>query len=874
MVEHSDHTVTMKPNSRANFAPLQGSKFEEAFYLTLRRDQEAGKKKYLKQKYRGVRSDSQARKKRQRQEKKKNKRLAKGKQLKSKDIIDKTHDQFALTWGMMMGVQMSVGRQFEFSAKASSKSMNVDGKDSQNNKDSSTKVEGGNGNANEESPSHPKGLETKVSSTGSIDSHSSATSLSRKRNNSMQQAKELSMHMGVSAAVDEQTGELVTTPSMNEIRRQSQYSKHKTNGADLTAFTKAGGGAADTDTVSTTAVSTSTTATADSGDAVADKGSNKSTRRRPSNLRGDMDMFADSLKVTDFMAVDKYIFPLSIKGKERVCGLIATLVVATRRECCSHRVGLFFQILFLDCCFFPLLFTSCTCCISCTSFPISTGMSSHFKFKDYAPLAFRNLRNFWNLDKYEYLYSICNPDTNFINFISNSKSGMYFFYSQDRKYMIKTLKEDECKFLRRILPHYVRHMTKYPNSLINRYYGLHRVKMPHLRRKIHFVVMNNIFLTPKPIHTKYDLKGATYSGRYVKMTKITKKSQHGQDIVRKDLNFHGYTSDKKPGSNKIKDQPDPNCRQWLKIGDPKRKMILADQIAADSVFLARMKIMDYSLLVGVHGRDPVKVPGYIPPKLSDEEEEEEDSEDEEDGEEGEEREEGDDMERKEMEYNYRSDDEEDDVDSYDGSELDASHNTSLNTSLGTLQEEEEEFKSDRELEQDLNLVDTVEDLKIQHHHLREQSSGYGDEPTSTLPAAYRKGGMPLVQSESVLDEREEVEEDSSDASSGASGASGGEGEGKDEKDTEKDTETPNAFIPLSLFEREDGGFWGMNPDGTPNNEIYYLGIIDILQQYNMVKFGENKFKSWFTSAGSSKISALPPKKYARRFIEYCTDSIK
>ena len=28
-MEHSDHTVTLKPNSRANFAPLQGSKFEE-----------------------------------------------------------------------------------------------------------------------------------------------------------------------------------------------------------------------------------------------------------------------------------------------------------------------------------------------------------------------------------------------------------------------------------------------------------------------------------------------------------------------------------------------------------------------------------------------------------------------------------------------------------------------------------------------------------------------------------------------------------------------------------------------------------------------------------------------------------------------------
>ena len=81
-------------------------------------------------------------------------------------------------------------------------------------------------------------------------------------------------------------------------------------------------------------------------------------------------------------------------------------------------------------------------------------------------------------------------------------------------------------------------------------------------------------------------------------------------------------------------------------------------------------------------------------------------------------------------------------------------------------------------------------------------------------------------------------------------------------------------VPLSVFQRDDGGFWGMNDDGTPNNEIYYVGIIDILQQYNMIKFTENKWKSWFSSAGSKKISALPPKQYARRFIEFITGSIK
>ena len=67
-------------------------------------------------------------------------------------------------------------------------------------------------------------------------------------------------------------------------------------------------------------------------------------------------------------------------------------------------------------------------------------------------------------------------------------------------------------------------------------------------------------------------------------------------------------------------------------------------------------------------------------------------------------------------------------------------------------------------------------------------------------------------------------------------------------------------IPLSIFQRDDGGFWGMNADGTPNNEIYYVGIIYILQQYNTIKYGENLYKSWFTSSGSSKISALPPKR--------------
>ena len=84
----------------------------------------------------------------------------------------------------------------------------------------------------------------------------------------------------------------------------------------------------------------------------------------------------------------------------------------------------------------------------------------------------------------------------------------------------------------------------------------------------------------------------------------------------------------------------------------------------------------------------------------------------------------------------------------------------------------------------------------------------------------------------------------------------------------------NESLPLSVFQRDHGGFEGRNADGSVNNEIYYVGIIDILQQYNVRKFGENKLKSWFTNQGTKKISAVPPKRYAKRFIDFIVKSIK
>ena len=88
---------------------------------------------------------------------------------------------------------------------------------------------------------------------------------------------------------------------------------------------------------------------------------------------------------------------------------------------------------------------------------------------------------------------------------SPGKSGSFFYFSADYRFIIKTIHHDEHKLLRKILPKYHEHLVLNPQTLINRIYGLHRVKLPR-GRKIHFVVMANIFPPNKDIHETFDLK--------------------------------------------------------------------------------------------------------------------------------------------------------------------------------------------------------------------------------------------------------------------------------------------------------------------------------------------------------------------------------
>uniref|UniRef100_M8CIE8 1-phosphatidylinositol-4-phosphate 5-kinase n=1 Tax=Aegilops tauschii TaxID=37682 RepID=M8CIE8_AEGTA len=164
-----------------------------------------------------------------------------------------------------------------------------------------------------------------------------------------------------------------------------------------------------------------------------------------------------------------------------------------------------------------------------------------FKWKDYCPMVFRNLREMFKIDTTDYMISICGSDA-LRELSSPGKSGSIFFLSQDDRFMIKlfgNLKQ--------------------------------RVK-PSSGRKFRFVVMGNMFYTELRVHRRFDLKGSSL-GRSNEKIEIDVNTTF-KDL---DLNYSFYL-------------------------EPSWRDALLKQIGTDSEFLRNQGIMDYSLLLGLHYR--------------------------------------------------------------------------------------------------------------------------------------------------------------------------------------------------------------------------------------------------------------------------------
>lgn len=199
-----------------------------------------------------------------------------------------------------------------------------------------------------------------------------------------------------------------------------------------------------------------------------------------------------------------------------------------------------------------------------------------FKFKDYSPLVFKELRSIFGIDPADYLMSITGKYI-LLELGSPGKSGSFLYYLRDFRFIIKTVHHLEHKQMRRILRDYHAHVKANPNTLITQIYGLHRLKVKGGMKRLHFVVMNNLFPPHRDIHVKYDLKGSTF-GRYTRVPKGENPALPTNTL--KDLNWL-------------------ENREKIYFGPDKRKLFL-QQLEADVRLLKKINVMDYSLLLGIH----------------------------------------------------------------------------------------------------------------------------------------------------------------------------------------------------------------------------------------------------------------------------------
>ncbi|XP_015135759.1 phosphatidylinositol 4-phosphate 5-kinase type-1 beta isoform X1 [Gallus gallus] len=194
-----------------------------------------------------------------------------------------------------------------------------------------------------------------------------------------------------------------------------------------------------------------------------------------------------------------------------------------------------------------------------------------FRFKTYAPLAFRYFRELFGIKPDDYLYSICSEPL--IELSNPGASGSLFFVTSDDEFIIKTVQHKEAEFLQKLLPGYYMNLNQNPRTLLPKFYGLYCVQSGGINIRI--VVMNNVLPRALKMNFTYDLKGSTYKRR------ASRKEREKSNPTFKDLDF-------------LQDM-----HEGLYF-DSETHSALMKTLQRDCRVLESFKIMDYSLLLGIH----------------------------------------------------------------------------------------------------------------------------------------------------------------------------------------------------------------------------------------------------------------------------------
>ncbi|XP_072927860.1 phosphatidylinositol 5-phosphate 4-kinase type-2 beta-like isoform X3 [Hemitrygon akajei] len=225
------------------------------------------------------------------------------------------------------------------------------------------------------------------------------------------------------------------------------------------------------------------------------------------------------------------------------------------------------------------------------------NLPSRFKFKEYCPMVFRNLRERFCIDDQDYQRSLSKLPTQELEKITvnmglvrqnsvtrsaplnsdtQNRMGARFLTTYDKRFVIKTITSEDVAEMHNILKKYHQYIVEcHGNTLLPQFLGMYRLTVDGV--ETYMTVTRNVFSHRLTVHRKYDLKGSTVS-----------REASGKEKA-KELPT-------------LKDNDFLNEGQRIQIGDENKKMFL-DKLKRDVEFLAQLKIMDYSLLVGIHDVD-------------------------------------------------------------------------------------------------------------------------------------------------------------------------------------------------------------------------------------------------------------------------------
>ena len=168
----------------------------------------------------------------------------------------------------------------------------------------------------------------------------------------------------------------------------------------------------------------------------------------------------------------------------------------------------------------------------------------------------------------------------FREIISSGASGSYFYFTPNRKYIVKTIARREKDALIAFSEAYLAHCRACPRTLIQ-YLGCHSIRLPLNTCKVYFVVMANVL--PGTVDMTFDLKGATSNRQRARGPQL-------EQLRSGELSASSFKT--------LLD------KDWIGLGlhlalPPLAARALAEAILADARFLAEQRLMDYSLLVGI-----------------------------------------------------------------------------------------------------------------------------------------------------------------------------------------------------------------------------------------------------------------------------------